>query len=373
MKNFVAALLVLLVSQVPAPAQSRGSRDQDAAQVTQVIKAKRLDITVTYRAIRWPGDTVESLRSETNADRVRRRINEAAARKPLGSFITKQDLLLGGRRIQEGIYDLWLSVDEDLGWHLVVAPKRRRNAVPLDFPLVSPPNQEMASRLAISLLPGDDVNGGELRIHFGRQYSRLAIMDASKTTAALTELRKFIAAESVDTGRAGWKTSLRAPPKLEFAGSDTYFWNLTTNVGPIVIKLLPQAAPMHVSSTMYLTELGFYDDLVFHRVIPDFMAQGGCPLGTGTGGPGYEYDGEFDPDVVHDRPGMLSMANSGPGTDGSQFFLTFVATPHLDGKHSIFGEVVQGMDTVEKLEAKGSRTGGVSSPLTIESAVITVQ
>jgi cyclophilin family peptidyl-prolyl cis-trans isomerase len=94
--------------------------------------------------------------------------------------------------------------------------------------------------------------------------------------------------------------------------------------GPIDVKLLPDVTPMHASSTIYLTRLGYYDGLAFHRVIPGFMAQGGCPLGTGTGGPGYEYDGEFSPTVKHDKPGILSMANRGPGTDGSQFFLTFV-------------------------------------------------
>jgi cyclophilin family peptidyl-prolyl cis-trans isomerase len=91
------------------------------------------------------------------------------------------------------------------------------------------------------------------------------------------------------------------------------------------------------------------------------MAQGGCPLGTGTGGPGYKYAGEFDPAVRHDKPGLLSMANAGPGTDGSQFFLTFVPTPHLNGKHTIFGEVVEGMDTLKELEKRGSSPSGRTS------------
>jgi cyclophilin family peptidyl-prolyl cis-trans isomerase len=150
-------------------------------------------------------------------------------------------------------------------------------------------------------------------------------------------------------------------------------WNLDTNKGNIKIKLMPDTAPMHVSSTIYLTRLGFYDDVVFHRVIQGFMAQGGDPTGTGRGGPGYKYAGEFDPKVKHDAPGKLSMANAGPRTDGSQFFLTFVATPHLDGKHTIFGEVVEGMGTVKQLEAAGSRGGKPKEKLMIETATITNQ
>ena len=131
----------------------------------------------------------------------------------------------------------------------------------------------------------------------------------------------------------------------------TYYWDMKTTVGDISIKLMPDVAPMHVSSTIYLTRLGFYDGIAFHRVIPRFMAQGGDPLGNGRGSPGYRYQGEFSPSVRHDRPGLLSMANAGPGTDGSQFFITFVPTPHLDGKHTIFGEVVEGMEAVKQLEA----------------------
>ncbi len=141
-------------------------------------------------------------------------------------------------------------------------------------------------------------------------------------------------------------------------------------MGPIKVRLFPDVAPMHVSSTLYLTRLGFYDDVIFHRVINGFMAQGGDPLGRGTGGPGYQYDGEFDSSVQHDRRGILSMANAGPGTDGSQFFLTFVPTPHLDGKHTILGEVVDGLPTLDALEQRGSRSGQTREPLRIERATI---
>ncbi|HKJ25596.1 MAG TPA: peptidylprolyl isomerase, partial [Myxococcota bacterium] len=158
--------------------------------------------------------------------------------------------------------------------------------------------------------------------------------------AALAAIDRFIESQSIDRSDARWKTRLSAPEPVDFNDDKTYHWNLETNVGDIRVKLLADVAPMHVTSTIYLTRLGFYDGTSFHRVIPEFMAQGGDPLGNGTGGPGYEYDGEFDPSVRHDRAGLLSMANRGPGTDGSQFFLTFIETPWLDDKHSIFGEVV---------------------------------
>jgi len=190
---------------------------------------------------------------------------------------------------------------------------------------------------------------------------------------AIASIDAFIAEKSVDTGKSGWKTSLSKPPQAEFDAGSTYYWQLETNVGPIKVKLLPTTAPMHVSSTVYLTRLGFYDGLSFHRVIPGFMAQGGCPLGQGTGGPGYEYDGECSPAAKHDAPGKLSMANRGPGTDGSQFFLTFVPTPHLDGNHTVFGEVVDGSATLDALEERGSGGGQTREALVIEKATITVE
>ena len=193
------------------------------------------------------------------------------------------------------------------------------------------------------------------------------------TDAALESIDQFIAAQAVDTSDNRWRTRLVKPPQVAFDADATYFWDLETNVGKITVKLLPAVAPMHVASTIYLTRLGFYDGLSFHRVITGFMAQGGCPLGTGTGGPGYQYAGEFDPSVKHDRPALLSMANAGPGTDGSQFFLTFVPTSWLDGKHTIFGEVVDGLETVQALEARGSQSGQPSEPLSITGATIRVE
>lgn len=173
------------------------------------------------------------------------------------------------------------------------------------------------------------------------------------------------------TGEASaWKLKLKKPELMKFDSDKDYFWILETNKGTIRIKLMPDVAPMHVTSTIFLTKKGFYDGITFHRIIPGFMAQGGCPLGTGTAGPGYKYAGEFKPNVKHDRPYLLSMANAGPGTDGSQFFLTFKATPWLDGKHTLFGEIVSGQDVMKKLEAAGSPNGKPKEKLVITKARI---
>ena len=179
-----------------------------------------------------------------------------------------------------------------------------------------------------------------------------------------------IAAAKVDKSRPNWRTTLTKPKAESFDASRTYLARMQTSKGPIAIRLLPDVAPMHVTSFVYLAKLGFYDGLTFHRVIPNFMAQGGCPLGSGTGGPGYKFDGEYSPRVKHDKGGKLSMANAGPGTDGSQFFLTFVATPWLDGKHTIFGEVIEGMDVLKAIEAAGSDNGAPRERLVMEKVTI---
>jgi len=114
---------------------------------------------------------------------------------------------------------------------------------------------------------------------------------------------------------------------------------MSTSKGDIRINLYPDQAPVTVANFINLARRGFYDGLLFHRVIKDFMVQGGCPLGTGTGGPGYRFKDEFDRSLRHDQPGKLSMANAGPGTNGSQFFITHVATPWLDDAHTVFGAV----------------------------------
>jgi peptidyl-prolyl cis-trans isomerase A (cyclophilin A) len=139
---------------------------------------------------------------------------------------------------------------------------------------------------------------------------------------------------------------------------------LQTNQGTIVVRLFPDHAPKTVRNfaelaqgsrewtdprTQHATTAKLYDGTIFHRVIPNFMIQGGDPLGTGTGGPGYQFADEFHPDLRFDRPYLLAMANAGPGTNGSQFFITTVPTPHLNGRHTIFGEVIEGQDIVDAI------------------------
>ena len=124
---------------------------------------------------------------------------------------------------------------------------------------------------------------------------------------------------------------------------------IKTKRGTIRLELHADKAPKTVANFEKLAGQGFYNGLKFHRVIADFMIQGGCPRGTGTGGPGYEFADEFHPDLKHDRAGVLSMANSGPNTNGSQFFITHRETPWLDGKHSVFGQVIEGQDVVDAI------------------------
>lgn len=178
---------------------------------------------------------------------------------------------------------------------------------------------------------------------------------------------------TIDKSNPNWKQRLNKPELMTFKKSERIYWDIETNKGKMSFRLSPTTAPMHVTSTIYLTELGFYDDVVFHRVIPGFMAQGGDPTGTGSGGPGYKYSGEFGGGVSHDQPGLLSMANAGPNTDGSQFFITFVPTFHLDGKHTIFGKIVEGMDTIKALESAGSLSGKPKEDMRIIKATIRIQ
>lgn len=135
-------------------------------------------------------------------------------------------------------------------------------------------------------------------------------------------------------------------PKMTIDPKKKYNATFKTEKGDFVVELFADKAPNTVNNFVFLARDKFYDGVTFHRVIRDFMAQSGDPTGTGRGGPGYKFNDEFHPGLRHDGPGVLSMANAGPNTNGSQFFITHRATPHLDGKHAVFGKVVSGMDVV---------------------------
>lgn len=199
------------------------------------------------------------------------------------------------------------------------------------------------------------------------------IAKSAAADAAIKAIDAQIAKAAVKKTDAAWRTKLPIPTPVKFDANKLYLLHMGTTKGEVVIKFMPLVAPMHVTNFIYLARMGYYDGLTFHRVITNFMAQGGDPVGNGSGGPGYGFGGEFSGAVRHSRPGMLSMANAGPGTDGSQFFLTFVATPWLDGKHTLFGEVVSGMDVLKALEAKGSQSGQPSERLAMTKVTVEVK
>jgi cyclophilin family peptidyl-prolyl cis-trans isomerase len=158
------------------------------------------------------------------------------------------------------------------------------------------------------------------------------------------------------------------PPELVIDPKKKYTAVFKLENGEIEIELFADKTPVTVNNFVFLARDGFYDGVTFHRVIPGFMAQGGDPTGTGTGGPGYRFKDEFHPSLKHEGPGILSMANAGPGTNGSQFFITYAAQPHLDRHHTVFGKVVKGMDILQAIPARDparARTPGAKI-ITIE-------
>src|SRR3712207_6751215 len=142
------------------------------------------------------------------------------------------------------------------------------------------------------------------------------------------------------------------PPEMALDPDKEYHANLVTENGTVRIRLFAREAPETVNNFVFLAREGYFDGTTFHRVIKGFMAQGGDPTGTGTGGPGYAIRDELHPDLRHDRPGILSMANRGPGTGGSQFFITHVATPWLDDRHAVFGEDIEGMEVANAIRER---------------------
>ena len=152
--------------------------------------------------------------------------------------------------------------------------------------------------------------------------------------------------------------------------SKRYVATVNTNQGSMVIELLPNEAPKTVNNFVFLAREGYYDGVIFHRVIVGFMIQGGDPTGTGSGGPGYNFEDEFVPALTFDRPGILAMANAGPNTNGSQFFITTVPTPHLNQRHTIFGTVLEGQDVAEAISKVPNRQDKPLSDVVIQGIEI---
>ena len=152
----------------------------------------------------------------------------------------------------------------------------------------------------------------------------------------------------------------KSPPAMQIDPKKKYKARMETDKGTMVIELFADKTPKTVNNFVFLAREGYYDGVIFHRVIDDFMVQGGDPTGTGRGGPGYKFEDEFHPSLKHDKQGILSMANAGPGTNGSQFFITHGATPHLNNKHTVFGQVVEGLDVLMSIPARDP--GNVNAP-----------
>ncbi len=148
-------------------------------------------------------------------------------------------------------------------------------------------------------------------------------------------------------------------PDMVIDPAKTFTATISTDKGDMVLELFANKTPNTVNNFVFLAREGFYDGTIFHRVIADFMAQGGDPTGTGRGGPGYRFADEFHPELTHDKPGILSMANAGPGTNGSQFFITHVPTPHLNNRHSVFGQVTEGIDVLMAVD-NGTKISSVT-------------
>ena len=154
-------------------------------------------------------------------------------------------------------------------------------------------------------------------------------------------------------------------PDLIIDAKKTYHAVFSTDVGEMKIKLFADKVPVTVNNFVFLAQEGFYDNTIFHRVINNFMAQAGDPTGTGTGGPGYRFRDEFHPELKHSKRGILSMANAGPNTNGSQFFITHIETPWLDNRHSVFGELVEGEETLMAIPER--------DPIKVNSPAITLK
>lgn len=161
-----------------------------------------------------------------------------------------------------------------------------------------------------------------------------------------------------------------SPPEMQIDPKKKYKAHMETDKGTMVIELFADKAPNTVNNFVFLAREGFYEGVMFHRVISNFMAQGGDPTGRGSGGPGYKFADEFHPSLKHDKQGVLSMANAGPNTNGSQFFITHGPTPHLNNRHTVFGQVVEGLDVLMSIPA---RDPGNTSAEAVKISRVTIE
>ncbi len=177
----------------------------------------------------------------------------------------------------------------------------------------------------------------------------LALFVLGSSAVAACDSPRNEAAEPSEAEVPGAALQWSSPPAMQIDPSKSYVAVFKTENGDVRVRLLPRQAPVTVNNFVFLARQGYYNNTTFHRVLPGFMAQGGDPTGTGAGGPGYTFEDEFDQALQFDRPGLLAMANRGPNTNGGQFFITYAPTPHLNGLHTIFGEVVEGAEVLNSL------------------------
>ena len=217
----------------------------------------------------------------------------------------------------------------------------------------------------VMVLTGLQSFADTLKLKDGRTFEgTIVVKDGLYTVNTADKWYQFSVRQVAEHNGKAVEAPKPGTPGTGKSGKKNPVVKLSTDVGDLLVELFEDETPNTVANMITLSEKGFYKGMSFHRIIPDFMAQGGCPNSKqgakgvpGTGGPGYKFADEISPNLKHTGRGILSMANSGPNTNGSQFFLCFRETPHLDGKHAVFGKVIDGLDVLDKLEEAGSPGG----------------
>jgi len=243
--------------------------------------------------------------------------------------------------------------------------------------------------MAVAVLWGGLVSADKVVLNDGRELEGTVVIRDQTVTVVVGEKLYQVQKSQVTSHNgvamepASAKVEAQAPAAPAVAPGPTGknpVVKISTSKGDMTVELFEDKVPNTVANFITLAEQGFYKGMRFHRIIPGFMAQGGCPNSKegaqgvpGTGGPGYKFANECRSDLQHDGRGILSMANSGPNTNGSQFFICFKATPHLDGKHTVFGKVISGLDVLDKLEAAGTQTGKPTEDVEFSVEVLSKQ